>query len=61
VALDGENGSPVPVPPVTPLNEIEQQRYDTAPRRRELRLMLSGRMKPEDAHEIKSLFAGVSV
>ncbi len=57
VALDGENGSPVAVPPLTPLNEIEQQRYDTAPRRRELRLMLSGRMKPEDAHEIKSLFA----
>ncbi len=56
VALDGHNGSPVPVPPVLPLTEIEQQRYESAPRRRELRLLLGGRIKPEDALEIRHLF-----
>ncbi len=55
VGLD-EEGHPVPVPPVLPLTEIEQQRYDSAPRRREVRLILGGRMKPEDAKEIKAYF-----
>lgn len=57
VALDEENGSPIPVPPVLPLTEIEQQRYDSAARRREVRLILSGRLKPEDASGIRALFA----
>jgi acyl-CoA hydrolase len=57
VALDGENGQPISVSPLLPLNEIEQQRYTSAPKRRELRLVLSGRLKPDDALEIKSLFA----
>lgn len=56
VGLDEQNGAPIPVPPVLPLNEIEQQRYDSAPRRREVRLILGGRMKPENAVAIKSLF-----
>jgi len=56
VALDGENGSPIPVPAVLPLSEIEHQRFESAIRRRELRLILSGRLKPEDAPEIKNLF-----
>ncbi len=56
VALDGENGKPIKVPPVLPLTEIEQQRFDSAIRRRELRLVLSGRLKPEDAKEIRMLF-----
>lgn len=56
VALDEINGKPIPVPPVIPLNEIEQQRYESAPRRREVRLILSGRLKPEESIEIKSLF-----
>ncbi len=53
VALD-EQGKPVPVPPVLPLTEIEQQRYESAPRRREVRLVLSGRMKPQDAEGLKA-------
>jgi acyl-CoA hydrolase len=57
VALDGENGSPIPVPAVLPLSEIEHQRFESAIRRRELRLILSGRLKPEDAPEIKNLFS----
>lgn len=56
VGLDDEQ-QPTTVPPVLPLTEIEQQRYDSAPRRRELRLILSGRLKPEAASEIKSFFA----
>lgn len=51
-----DDGKPTPVPPVLPLTEIEQQRYDSAPRRREVRLILSGRMKPEQSIEIRSLF-----
>jgi len=56
VGLDDDH-KPTPIPPVLPLNEIEQQRYDSAPKRRELRLILSGRMKPEHSVEIKSLFS----
>lgn len=56
VALDDANGEPVATHPVVPLTEIEQQRYDSAPRRREVRLILSGRMKAQDAHEIRLLF-----
>lgn len=56
VALDKDNGVPVPCPPVIPLNEIEQQRYNSAMRRRELRLILAGRMKPAEATHLKELF-----
>ena len=56
VGLDDDNHKPVPVAPVLALTEIEQQRYDSAPRRREVRLILSGRMKPEQSTEIRSFF-----
>ncbi len=56
VALDDVNGKPIPVPPLLPLTEIEQQRYEAAERRRELRLVLSGRIKPEEATQIKLFF-----
>lgn len=55
-----DEGQPIPVPPVLPLTEIEQQRFDSAPRRREVRLILSGRIKPEQATEIRSLFEGMN-
>lgn len=57
VALDKDNGSPTSVPAVVPLTEIEEQRYDAALRRRELRLVLAGRMKPADATNLRELFA----
>jgi len=53
VAVD-DDGQPVPVPPVTPETEDERSRYDNAARRRELRLLLAGRMKPEDAVNLQS-------
>lgn len=59
VALDQENGKPVPVPPVIPVTEEEQRRYDGAVQRREMRLILAGRIQPEEATEIKSLFEAV--
>lgn len=59
VALDAENAKPIPVAPVLPLTEIEQQRFESAPRRRELRLILSGRMKPEDADGLKAFFKDI--
>ena len=56
VGLDKDNGSPVRVPPVVPLTEMEEQRFEAALRRRELRLVLAGRMKPSDAENLRGLF-----
>jgi acyl-CoA hydrolase len=56
VAID-QAGHPIVVPDATPTNEEEQRRYDGALRRRQLRLILSGKMKPADATELKALFA----
>jgi acyl-CoA hydrolase len=55
VALDAER-RPVTVPPVTPETEADRQRYDAALRRRELRLILAGRKRPQDAPELAALF-----
>lgn len=55
VAID-QNGSPLPVPHIQPETEIEQKRFDGALRRRQLSLVLAGRMKAHDATEIKALF-----
>lgn len=55
VAVD-HGGHTAAVPPVEPTNEEEQKRYDGALRRRQLRLILSGKMKPEEATELKALF-----
>ncbi len=55
VAID-QHGTPLPVPPVTPETEEEQKRYDGALRRRQLSLILSGRLKPHEATELKALF-----
>jgi acyl-CoA hydrolase len=55
VSLD-PNGKPRKVPELVPETEDEQHRYDGALRRRQLRLILSGKMKPEEATELKKLF-----
>ena len=39
-------------------SEEEKKLFDGALRRRQLRLILSGKMKPADAGELKALFAG---
>jgi acyl-CoA hydrolase len=55
VAID-QNGSPLHVPPLMPETEIEKKRYDGALRRRQLSLVIAGRMKADDATELKALF-----
>lgn len=56
VALDEKSGKPKKVKPLIPLTSEEQKLYESANRRRELRLILSGRMKASDASEIKDYF-----
>ena len=55
VAVD-QNGAPLPVPELIPETELEKKRYDGALRRRQLSLLLAGRIKPDDATELKRLF-----
>jgi acyl-CoA hydrolase len=55
VALD-PNGKPRRIPELVPETEEEMRRYEGALRRRQLRLILSGRMKPDEATELKKLF-----
>ncbi len=55
VAVD-KDGHPVEVPEVVPETDLEKEMYNGALRRRQLRLILAGRMKPEDAKELKSIF-----
>ncbi len=55
VAVD-EAGKPIDVPEAMPETDEEQELYDGALRRRQLRLVLAKRMKPEDAVELKSIF-----
>lgn len=55
VAVD-QSGRPIDVPELTPDTAEEKELYEGALRRRQLRLVLGKRMKPEDATELKSLF-----
>jgi acyl-CoA hydrolase len=55
VALD-RNGTPVKVPSLQPETDEEVKRFDGALRRRQLRLILAGKMKPDEATELKALF-----
>ncbi len=52
----GAAGKPVQVPEVVPVTDEEKARYDGALRRRQLRLILAGKMKPEEATELRALF-----
>jgi acyl-CoA hydrolase len=56
VAVD-QLGNPINVPELLPESEEEKQRYDGALRRRQLSLILAGKMKPADATELKALFS----
>lgn len=55
VAVD-QSGRPIDVPEIEPETEKDKEFYNGALRRRQLRLILAGRMKPQDAHELKSIF-----
>ena len=55
VALD-PNRKPRPVPQLIAETDEEQKLFDGALRRRQLRLILGGKLKPDDATELKALF-----
>ncbi len=55
VAVD-ETGRPVQVPELIPETDLEKERYNAALRRKQLALVLAGKMKPHDATELKALF-----
>ncbi len=57
VAVD-QLGAPIQVPELIPETESEIKRYDSALRRRQLSLILAGKMKPTDATELRILFTG---
>lgn len=57
VAVD-QSGNPITVPGLIPETEQEKELYAGALRRRQLRLILAKRIKPEEATELKSLFFG---
>jgi acyl-CoA hydrolase len=55
VALDPHR-KPKAIPQLEPQTEEEQKLFDGALRRRQIRLILGGKMKPDDAAELKALF-----
>ena len=55
VAVD-ETGSPIQVPALEPQTTLEKERFAAALRRKQLSLVLAGKMKPTDATELKALF-----
>jgi acyl-CoA hydrolase len=55
VALD-QFGKPQSVPELVPETDEDKKLFDGALRRRQLRLILGGKMKPDDATELKALF-----
>lgn len=55
VAVD-EMGHPVRVPELVPETDLEKSRFVAALRRKQLSLVLAGKLKPKDATELKAIF-----
>jgi acyl-CoA hydrolase len=55
VAVD-DTMNPVEVPEIIPETELEKSRYEAALRRKQLSLVLAGKMKPQEANELKAIF-----
>ena len=55
VAVDN-TGSPIAIPKIKPETDLEKKRYEGALRRKQLSLILSGKMDPHDATDLKALF-----
>lgn len=55
VALD-KQGNKVVVPEVEPETDIEKDLYESALQRRQMRLLVAGKIKPEQATSLKDLF-----
>lgn len=56
VAVD-QAGTPIQIPELQPENDEEIKMFQEAKRRRELRLVLAGRLKPNQAPELVGLFS----
>ena len=55
VAVD-EAGTPTEVPPLDPETDLEKERFAAALRRKQLSLVLAGKLEPNNATELKALF-----
>ena len=55
VAVD-QNGKPIEIPQIVPETAEEIELFEGALRRRQLRLVLAQRMKPEEAVELRTIF-----
>jgi len=55
VAVD-QLGNPIDIPAIEPETQQEQERFAAALRRRQLALIIAGKMSPEEASELKALF-----
>ena len=55
VAVD-EIGKPVEVPQIVPETSLEKERFEAALRRKQLSLVLAGKMNPNKATALKALF-----
>jgi acyl-CoA hydrolase len=53
VAVD-QNGSPIYVPEIRPQSEEEKALFEGALRRRQVRLIMAGKMKASDAKELQA-------
>jgi len=56
VALDNETKKPKKIEPIIAESDLEKQKFDGALRRRQLRLVLAGKIKAQDATELKEIF-----
>ena len=54
VSLD-DAGAPHPAPEIIPLTTQEEKQFNDAVKRRQLRLLLSGRLKPDEVKELRTL------
>jgi acyl-CoA hydrolase len=55
VAVD-RTGTPTKIPQIQPETKLEKERFESALRRKQLSLILSGKMNPKDATALKALF-----
>ncbi len=51
-----ETGTPITIPEIKPETPLEKERFHAALRRKQLSLVLAGKMKPNEATELKALF-----
>ncbi len=57
VAVD-QNGGPIQVPELIPETEEEKKRFEGALRRKQLSLILAGKLGPREASDLQKLFIG---